>query len=146
EFHGSLYDYARNSVLAANSFENNARGKPRSAFNAHQGGGSMGGPIARDSAFFFAALESIFVRSSDLQIYYVPTPQLIGASSPATQAIFRKYPTPSHLSATDVLFRTIRPFDRAAPIALPAFASTTRYGPADTGVGQPQNAVIGMVR
>src|SRR4051794_4843665 len=38
-FHGSLYDYIRNSFFAANTYENNALGFPRPVFNRHQFGG-----------------------------------------------------------------------------------------------------------
>jgi hypothetical protein len=146
EFHGSLYDYSRNSALAANSFENNALGKPKNSFNAHHAGGSLGGAVVADTAFFFVALESVFVRSSDSRSYYVPTRELIGVSSPATQAIFRQYPIPSNLSAIDVLKRTVRPFGADTTVTIPAFALATRRGPLDTGAGQPENTVLGMAR
>jgi hypothetical protein len=135
EFHGSLYDYMRNSHLAANSFENNARGNPRAVFNRHQAGGSLGGPIVSDKAFFFGSFESIPVRSSDASTFRVPTPQLVAISSPATQAIFRKYPLPRDLSPTDVVTRTVRPFGGGSPVTLPAFAAVSRIGPVDAGAG-----------
>jgi hypothetical protein len=146
DLHGSLYDYARNSVFAANSFDNNARGKNKNRFNGHQLGGSLGGAIVPDTAFFFAALESIFVRSSDVQSYYVPTPELVSVSSPATQAIFRKYPIPPIVSGANVLTRAVRPFGTGATVLLPAFALATREGLADIGTGQPQDTHLGLVR
>src|SRR5262249_3511932 len=63
ELHGSLYDFVRNSALAANSFENNAYRRRRPVFNRHDAGGSLGGPIVTDKVFFFGAAESILVRS-----------------------------------------------------------------------------------
>ena len=42
-FHGSLYDYIRNSALAANTYDNNAHGFLRPVFNRHQFGGTLHG-------------------------------------------------------------------------------------------------------
>ncbi|HUQ92787.1 MAG TPA: carboxypeptidase regulatory-like domain-containing protein, partial [Bryobacteraceae bacterium] len=146
EFHGSLYDYVRNSRLAANSFENNARRDPRAVFNRHQPGASLGGPILADKAFFFGSFESILIRSTDTSTFVVPTPQLVAISSPATQAIFRKYPLPPNLSPADVVTRTARPFAGGSLMTLPAFAAVSRIGPNDAGAGNPQNAYFGTAR
>jgi hypothetical protein len=77
DFHGAAYYFNRNSALAANTYENNARGIPRPVFNRHQLGGAVGGPILRDKLFFYAAVEPILVRSSATLSYYVPTPELL---------------------------------------------------------------------
>ena len=42
EFHGSLYEYHRNTVLDANSFFNNLRGDPRDALIQNSFGGRLG--------------------------------------------------------------------------------------------------------
>lgn len=52
DFHGAAYYFNRNSALAANTYENNARGIPRPVFNRQQMGGSAGGPLLRDKLFF----------------------------------------------------------------------------------------------
>src|SRR5687768_2229411 len=44
-FHGSAYDFLRNSVLDANNFFSNARGVPLASFKRNQFGGTIGGPI-----------------------------------------------------------------------------------------------------
>ena len=46
EFHGSLFEFLRNSKLDANSWANNRNGVPRAAFQRNQFGGTMGGPIS----------------------------------------------------------------------------------------------------
>src|SRR5439155_19206346 len=76
-FHGSFYDYIRNSALAANMYDNNAHGFPRPVFNRHQFGGTLGGPIRHGKLFFFASVEPIIVRSSTTNTFFVPTPQLL---------------------------------------------------------------------
>jgi Carboxypeptidase regulatory-like domain/TonB dependent receptor len=146
EWHGSLYDYASTSGSAANSFENNALGKPRDVFSSHQGGASLGGPVRRDKAFFFIAYEAIRIRGSGSIQGYVPTPQLAGISSPATRALLSRYPTNNTQQEKPVLIRTVTPFGGGGPVSVPAFALATRVGPADAGVGVPQNDGYFMVR
>ena len=110
ELHGVAYYFNRNSKLAANTFENNARGISRPVFNRHQLGGAIGGPIFKDKLFFFAAFEPILVRSFATLSYYVPTPELLAISSAGTNALFDRFPLPSQLSSTDVSTRTVCPY------------------------------------
>jgi len=57
QFHGTLFDYWRNSVFDANYFQLNQLGKPRGFHNQHQFGGTVGGPIRKNKTFFFMAFE-----------------------------------------------------------------------------------------
>ncbi len=50
EFHGSMFEFFRNTVLNARSFFAPSREK----FNQNQFGGSLGGPIWKDKTFFLA--------------------------------------------------------------------------------------------
>jgi hypothetical protein len=45
-YHGSLFEYWRNSALNANTFFNNAAGQPKPYLNQHQFGGTFSGPFA----------------------------------------------------------------------------------------------------
>jgi len=56
QFHGSLFEYNRVQALAANNFFSNASGNKDSLVR-NQFGGSVGGPIIKDKAFFFYAME-----------------------------------------------------------------------------------------
>jgi hypothetical protein len=51
--HGTLYEFFRNTDLNANSYFLNQTGQPRPELNQNQFGGSIGGPIIRNKAFFF---------------------------------------------------------------------------------------------
>jgi len=153
DFHGSLYDYLRNSALAANSFDNNAHGFSRPVFNRHQFGGTLGGPLRPKKLFFFVSLEPILVRSSGPNPFFVPTPQLLALSAPGTQAIFQRFPVPGDLSSTNVLIRPVCPFglncnpqSGAGFVTLSAFAFTSRTGPQDAGAGFPQNTILATGR
>src|SRR2546425_3212223 len=53
--HGSLFHFQRLEALASNTSD----GKPLKDFRREQFGGTLGGPIVKDKAFFFVALEGI---------------------------------------------------------------------------------------
>ena len=52
-FHGDGFWFFRDKALNANSWDNNALGRPKRAYHFNQFGGNVGGPIVRDKAFFF---------------------------------------------------------------------------------------------
>src|SRR6266511_3968659 len=55
EVHGSLFHFQRLEALTSNTSD----GKPLKDFRREQFGGTLGGPIVKDKAFFFLALEGI---------------------------------------------------------------------------------------
>ncbi len=62
EFHGSLYEFNRNSDFDARNyfntkFQSDGSFNPQSPFNNNNFGGSLGGPILKDKLFFFLAYE-----------------------------------------------------------------------------------------
>jgi len=67
EFHGSLFEFHRNTVLNANSFFNNAIPRradgsevaPRDILLRHQFGFRLSGPIRKNRTFFFGAYEGL---------------------------------------------------------------------------------------
>jgi outer membrane receptor protein involved in Fe transport len=153
EFHGSLYEFNRNSKLSANTLDNNANNLKRPVFNRNQFGGTFGGPVNENKLFFFGSFEPIFIRSSAPVSLFVPTPQLLAISSPAIQAIFQKYPLPNGLSTTNVRTRTVCPFGApcdpttgAGLVTIPAFAFVSRTGPQDAGAGPPQDTYLATGR
>ena len=58
EVHGSLFHFQRLEALTANDSD----GKPLTDFRREQFGGTIGGPIRRDKAFFFFSSENINER------------------------------------------------------------------------------------
>jgi hypothetical protein len=52
--HGDVWEYFRNNVLNANSWENNQTGLARSAIRWNMFGATAGGPILKNRLFFFA--------------------------------------------------------------------------------------------
>jgi len=76
-FHGDVYEYFRNKVLNAQGYFNTVNPQ----FNQNQFGGTFGGPIKRDSTFFFVTYEGRRIRQgiSGLLVT-VPTPNEIGGT------------------------------------------------------------------
>lgn len=53
EFHGNVFEFLQNDKLNANGFFNNRNNIRRGFFKRNIFGGTLGGPIVRDRAFFF---------------------------------------------------------------------------------------------
>ncbi|HEX4485926.1 MAG TPA: carboxypeptidase-like regulatory domain-containing protein [Terriglobales bacterium] len=53
DWHGSLFEYHRNTITEANDFFNKEAGIERPKLLRNQFGGSIGGPILKDKLFFF---------------------------------------------------------------------------------------------
>ncbi len=72
-FHGSAYEYNRNTETEANNFITKESGQPRQALIYNVFGGSLGGPIRKDRLFFFAGYEGRRDASATTQYRIVPT-------------------------------------------------------------------------
>jgi len=66
-FHGSVYDFIRNTITDANDWFNNRAGQPIPPVHRHDFGVTVGGPIIKNKTFFFFDYEG--VRSSDLSTH-----------------------------------------------------------------------------
>ena len=72
DFHGSLFQFHRNAALDARNFFAPAT-EPKPKYIRNQFGGSIGGPIKRESLFFFADYEGTRSREGITRITNVPT-------------------------------------------------------------------------
>jgi hypothetical protein len=68
DFHGSLFEFARNNALDARNFF--AAATP--PLNLHQFGGSLGGPIKKDKTHFFASWEETRETYGSASVLTVP--------------------------------------------------------------------------
>ncbi|MBX3278857.1 MAG: TonB-dependent receptor [Acidobacteria bacterium] len=73
QFHGSAYEFLRNSVFDANNFFDNRRGAELGSFKRSQFGGHATGPIRRDRTFFMGSFEGLRERRFATTIRTVPT-------------------------------------------------------------------------
>jgi Carboxypeptidase regulatory-like domain len=72
-FHGSVYEFFRNTQLDAKNFFTKA-GAPKAQYQQNQFGASLGGPIRRDKLFFFADYEGFRKRQGTFSsVNTVPT-------------------------------------------------------------------------
>lgn len=73
DYHGSLYEFLRNDKFDANTFFNNQAGAPKPAFRRNEFGGTIGGPIRKNSTFFFADYQGIRIRQPFTYTSTIPT-------------------------------------------------------------------------
>ena len=102
-FHGSVYEFLRNSALdARNFFEDPAL--PKAPFKRNQFGGSIGGPIIKNRTFFFADYEGIRQSKGIPNLNHVPSPEIHSdpTVNPAVQQYLALYPTPATSCGADV--------------------------------------------
>lgn len=118
--HGSLYEYNRNTLLAADDFFNNQAGVPRTPLVRNQFGASLGGPIKKDRLFLFANWERRIDASSTPETATVPSAtlrqgDLLAALSNGTVQTF----TPTDVAAIDPLHIGFNPATKAYMNSLP---------------------------
>ncbi len=80
DWHGSAFEYLRNSKLDANDFFNNANGVPLGAFRRNQFGGTLSGPVripklydGRNRTFFFMNYQGTLASTQAGRIVTVPS-------------------------------------------------------------------------
>jgi hypothetical protein len=76
QWHGSLFEIHRNTVTTANDFFNNAASVERPQLLRNIFGGSVGGPIKKDRAFFFFTYEGFREATATSVVREVPLPTL----------------------------------------------------------------------
>ncbi|HKS10171.1 MAG TPA: carboxypeptidase-like regulatory domain-containing protein [Pyrinomonadaceae bacterium] len=76
DWHGSAFEFYRTSAFQANDFFNNAAGVSRAPLIRHTFGGSLGGPIVKDRAFFFYSFEGDRIQRSVSVVRNVPLASL----------------------------------------------------------------------
>ena len=74
DFHGSAYEFLRNSKFDANNFFDNSRGRELASFKRSQFGGVFNGPIVKQRTFFMVSYEGLRERSASNTTTSVPTP------------------------------------------------------------------------
>jgi Carboxypeptidase regulatory-like domain len=73
QFHGTVFEFLRNTRLDARSFFATEREK----FNLNQFGGALGGPIQKNKTFFFADYQSKRQRHGIPFVGLIPTPAMM---------------------------------------------------------------------
>jgi hypothetical protein len=151
QWHGSLFETHRNTVTTANDFFNNAAGVERPQLLRNIFGGSVGGPIKKDRAFFFFNYEGFREATATSVVREVPLPTLgqgivrfrteSGASDPGCPAGTPsgvECLTPAEIEAAYTAANGSSPGINPQALAVLAAASQ-RYPANDTTVGDGLN-------
>jgi hypothetical protein len=78
QFHGSAFEFLRNSAMDAKNFFTNRNNLPKASLQQHQYGASVGGRVIKDKTFFFALYEKKLTKSGSLGTFTVPTAAQLG--------------------------------------------------------------------
>ena len=103
EFHGSAFEYLRNSDFDAADFFTNKLGGVKNTLHRNQYGAAFGGPIRRNKTFFFASWEGFRQVNPTVSSTRVPTAaERAQVSDPISQALLQFWPAPntSHPGST----------------------------------------------
>ncbi|MDT4953497.1 MAG: hypothetical protein QOJ02_1635 [Acidobacteriota bacterium] len=154
QFHGVLYEYHRNTATTANDFFNNKAGVERPQLLRNIFGGTLGGPLMHDRAYFFYSYEGFreatatsVVRTVPLLetfgqglVRYVTSSTTAGSPCPTTAQPSRRCVllTPAQINAAYTAANGVSPGVSPAALALLADAAK-KYPSNDTTVGDGIN-------
>ena len=112
EFHGSFYEFLRNSALDARNFFN---GNSVPGFQRNQFGAALGGPIKKDKTFFFTNWEQLNQHLHQAGVDLVPDNNARAGYLPCSLIT----PTPSPCPTSGVAFVGVSPLINAWPVPTP---------------------------
>ncbi len=81
-YHGSAYEFLRNSALDATTFPATVK----QPFSKNQFGGTLGGPIKKDKMFFFVNYEGIRQKTGQTNLRVIPDANALQGYIPAAGA------------------------------------------------------------
>lgn len=145
EFHGTAFEFMRNSALDARPFFQ-PPGTKKPLFIQNQFGGTMGGPILKNRAFFFASYEGTRIRNASPVLATVPTQDLRNGTFRGVPLFdpLTTRPNPSGAgSVRDVFPNNVVPRQRWDPIAarlIDFFPPPNRPGLVNNFVRNPRAA------
>ncbi len=149
QFHGTLFEFFRNTALDASTPFVNTVGK----FNLNQFGGSLGGPIQKDKTFFFADYQAKMQRKGVPFTGYVPTAAMVTpdangnyneSSNPFGTQL--NNPFPYVFGTTSTIYPFICNIATGLPVTPNPIGSPNgagSQGPPVTGVSQPCDIIPG---
>jgi hypothetical protein len=99
-FHGTAYNYLRNSFFDANNWFNDYYGTPEPALRQNDFGGTLGGPLfiprvfdGKDRTFFFASYEGLrLALPQAASVQYVPDTYLREQAPASLKSILNAFP------------------------------------------------------
>jgi hypothetical protein len=103
DFHGSIFEYLRNEKLdAPNHFDSQRNPDdsviavlPKSKLQQNQFGGSFGGPVLRNRAFFFASFEGYRLHAGQNSVEAIPSAAAWARAVPAVAGLRSGFLSPN---------------------------------------------------
>src|SRR6266852_2550879 len=93
QFHGTAFEYLRNSVLDAADFFTNKNRGTKNPLHRNQYGGTIGGPILKDRMFFFLSYEGFRQVAPTVSSTRVPTAaERATVTDPISKALLQFWP------------------------------------------------------
>ncbi|MGA7921191.1 MAG: TonB-dependent receptor [Candidatus Acidiferrales bacterium] len=102
QFHGTVFDYLRNDVLDANNWFADEQGLAKPKERQNDFGGTLGGPLHRNSTFFFFSYEGLRLRLPETTLSNVPDETVRRSATPAMAPYLAAYPVPLPNAADDL--------------------------------------------
>src|SRR5258708_8588600 len=100
KFHGTAFEYLRNSVLEAADFFTNKNGGTKNPLHRNQYGATLGGPILKDKLFFFLSYEGFRQVAPTVSTTRVPTAaERATVTDPISKSLLQFWPAPTNLNA-----------------------------------------------
>jgi hypothetical protein len=94
-YRGAIFEYLRHDALDAPNYFDTAAGLPKSMLRQNQFGGSLGGPLAKDKAFFFGSYEGYQLKSGINAIEAIPSASAWARAVPAVAPLRDAFKAPS---------------------------------------------------
>jgi hypothetical protein len=101
DWHGALFEYFRNDALDSNDWFANNTGQSRAPERHNDFGGSLGGPLHKDTTFIFVSYEGARLRLPQTFIGTVPSESARAAGSPAIASLLNAFPRPNGTISAD---------------------------------------------
>src|SRR5216684_3889866 len=100
KFHGTAFEYLRNSVLDAADFFTNKAGATKNPLHRNQYGGTFGGPVLRDRMFFFLSYEGFRQVAPTVSLTRVPSATDLASVAqskwdPISKSLLQFWPAPN---------------------------------------------------
>jgi hypothetical protein len=87
QIHGAAFEYLRRDAFDAPNYFDKSAGLPKSLLEQDQYGGSIGGPLAKDKAFFFGSFERYRLNAGINIVEAVPSAAAWSRAVPAITAL-----------------------------------------------------------
>jgi outer membrane receptor protein involved in Fe transport len=138
ELHGSAFAFNRDRALSAKNFF--ATDLPKPPFSRNEFGGSLGGPVIRNTLFFFGSYEGLRLRQSETGVRSMPTAALRSGD-------FSGLPTITDPLSGAPFPNNRIPANRISPVAMELLEFASEPNMAGTGAaGLGDNLVVTLPR